>query len=113
MILGTIATALNTGEVTLLIDGEDAPTTKSYMWLASYRPIEGDRVLIEEISGTYVILGKLTRDRIASAQARSVENRRTQHDDGYVAFGIYNGELYYGLAPSDGSGFTMHKLQNA
>lgn len=60
MILGTIGSYTAGQGVTLIIDGEDAPTTKSYYILKSYNPTVGDRVMIQEISGTYVVLGQVT-----------------------------------------------------
>lgn len=59
MILGTIGTYTAGSGVTLTIDGETTPTTKDYKFLSSYSPSAGDRVLIEEIGGSYVVLGKL------------------------------------------------------
>lgn len=58
MILGTV-TAFNNAGVRVQIDGEDAGTTKSYTRLSSYSPAVGDRVLIAQIAGSYVILGKV------------------------------------------------------
>lgn len=61
MILGTIDSYTAGQGVTLIIDGEDAPTTKSYYILKSYNPTVGDRVMIQEISGTYVVLGQVSK----------------------------------------------------
>ena len=62
MKLGTIGTVtVNTG-ATLIIDGETDPTTKAYKWLSPYTPQAGDRVLIAEVAGSYVILGKITNN---------------------------------------------------
>lgn len=58
MILGEVS-SIETGGLTVTIDGEDTPTTKEYCFLSSYVPTAGDRVLIEEINGTYVVLGKV------------------------------------------------------
>lgn len=113
MILGTISTWTNNGGVTVTIDGEEAPTTKKYMWLCSYLPQVGDRVLIEEIGGSYVILGKLTNDRTASAKALYITNNVNNHDNGYVSFGIKGGDLYFGLVPPDGGTYSLYKLQKA
>lgn len=60
MIIGTIKSYSANEGVTILIDGEDTPTEKDYKFLASYIPAVDDRVLIEEISGTYVVLGKIS-----------------------------------------------------
>ena len=60
MILGTIKSYTQNEGVTVLIDGEEMPTQKDYKFLSSYSPVIDDRVLIEEISGTYVIIGKIS-----------------------------------------------------
>lgn len=60
MILGTIVEVTDGSGLSLLIDGEETPTEKDYMFLSSYSPAVDDRVLIEEISETYVVLGSLT-----------------------------------------------------
>lgn len=60
MILGVIS-SIESGGLQLLIDGEEEPTTKEYCYVASYLPIAGDRVLIEEINGTYVVIGKVVQ----------------------------------------------------
>ncbi len=58
MILGTVA-AVDSAGVQILIDGESTPTTKKYKRLSSYSPVVNDRVLIAEIGGSYVVLGKV------------------------------------------------------
>ena len=63
MILGTISAVDNDNGLQLIIDGEDSPTTKKYTYMASYVPAANDRVLIEEISGSYVIMGKVISDK--------------------------------------------------
>ena len=60
MLLGTINSYVAGQGVTLTIDGEDAPTRKKYYILKSYTPVVGDRVLIEEISDSYIVLGCAT-----------------------------------------------------
>lgn len=110
MMLGTISAWNNNSGAKITIDGENAATVKPYLWLSPYRPSVGDRVLIEEVGGQYVILGKVTNDVAASALANNVTNRINGGDDGYVALGIKGGDLYFGLAPYDGSSFTLYKL---
>lgn len=110
MILGKIARRINGTGATVIIDGEETATEKPYLWLSSYFPMVGDRVLIEEISGQYVIIGSVTNDPTISTLARLSANRIGSPDSGYVGFGIKNGDLYYGLAPYDGSSFTMYKV---
>lgn len=113
MMLGTISTFTRGSGVTVIIDGETVATEKRYMWLASYKPTVGDRVLIEEVSDQYIILGKVTTDTVTSALMFNATNRVNGHDDGYVALGIKGGFLYYGLAPADGSAITMYKVAKA
>jgi hypothetical protein len=112
MILGTIQSVISGTGITVLIDGETEPTAKKYMWLAPYRPTVGDRVLIEEISGSYIILGKVSNNFVDSMTSL-VRNNINGADNGLVSFGIKGGELYFGLAPYDGSSYTLYKLKKA
>lgn len=49
-----------TGGVAVQFDGETTASAKKYKRLASYSsPAVNDRVLLIQISGTYVILGKI------------------------------------------------------
>lgn len=73
MILGTISTVDNDNGLQLIIDGEDTPTTKKYTYMSSYVPAANDRVLIEEIGGSYVIVGKVISDFTESGIARSAD----------------------------------------
>ena len=74
MILGTISAVDSDNGLQLIIDGEDTPTTKKYTYMASYVPAANDRVLIEEISGSYVIMGKVISDVASSGIAREATN---------------------------------------
>ena len=74
MILGTISAVDADNGLQLIIDGEDMPTTKKYTYMASYVPTANDRVLIEEISGSYVIMGKVINDVASSGIAREATN---------------------------------------
>ena len=74
MILGTISAVDNDNGLQLIIDGEDSPTTKKYTYMSSYVPAANDRVLIEEISGSYVIMGKVISDITDSGKARTADN---------------------------------------
>ena len=89
MILGTISTVDNDNGLQLIIDGEDEPTTKKYTYMASYVPAANDRVLIEEISGSYVIIGKVISDVSSSGIARQA-NKATTADSATVADGLSN-----------------------
>ena len=73
MILGTISAVDNTDGLQLIIDGEDVATTKKYTYMASYVPVANDRVLIEEVGGSYVIMGKVISDVASSGIARSAQ----------------------------------------
>lgn len=73
MILGTISAIDDDNGLQLIIDGEDDPTTKKYTYMASYVPTANDRVLVEEISGSYVIMGKVISDKSMSGVARTAE----------------------------------------
>ena len=61
MILGIVKTITDGSGVTVQIDGESAATTKKYTYLSSYTPAVNDRVLIAEVGGSYVILGKIQK----------------------------------------------------
>lgn len=58
MIIGTVS-SITSGKCSVKIDGETTATSKKYKTLSSYTPAVGDRVLIAEIAGSYVILGKI------------------------------------------------------
>ena len=59
MILGTVAAVDANNGITVIVDGEEVASEKKYSYLASYVPAANDKVIIEEISGSYVILGKI------------------------------------------------------
>lgn len=61
MILGTVKSNTSGSGVTVQIDGESSATTKKYTYLSSYTPAVNDRVLIAEVGGSYVILGKIQK----------------------------------------------------
>ena len=61
MILGTVKAITSGSGVTVQIDGESSATTKKYAYLSSYTPAVNDRVLIAEVGGSYVILGKIQK----------------------------------------------------
>ena len=56
-----IVTATNSSGTRIRFDGEESATQKRYMRLSSYTPVVGDRVMLVEISGTYVIIGKVIK----------------------------------------------------
>lgn len=61
MRIGTIKSNTSGSGVTVQIDGESSATTKKYTYLSSYTPAVNDRVLIAEVGGSYVILGKIQK----------------------------------------------------
>lgn len=61
MKIGTIKSNTSGSGVTVQIDGESSATTKKYTYLSSYTPAVNDRVLIAEVGGSYVILGKIQK----------------------------------------------------
>lgn len=77
MILGTIHAVDDDNGLRLIIDGEDEPTTKKYSYMASYVPTANDRVIIEEISGSYVIMGKVISEKNMSGVARIADTATT------------------------------------
>lgn len=79
MILGTISAIIENAGLQLTIDGESAPTTKKYMFLSSYAPQAGDRVLIEEVGDSLVVLGKLTNTYADSAGGLLTDISITNH----------------------------------
>jgi len=53
-------TSISSGQPMVTFDGETAESSKRYKRLSSYSsPTVGDRVMLAEIAGTYVILGKV------------------------------------------------------
>ena len=56
--LGTVG-SVSGGKATIQFDGEGSASNKYYPSLAPYSPIGGDRVLVANIAGTHVILGKI------------------------------------------------------
>lgn len=70
MILGTVTALDESNGLQIKLDGEEEGTKKKYSYLASYVPTVGDRVLIEEISGSYIVLGKLITNYSQSGISR-------------------------------------------
>lgn len=58
--IGTIADV--NGKPTIRFAGEDQPSQKKYSFINSYKPTPGDRVLLAGVSGSYVVLGKISQD---------------------------------------------------
>nr|DAG11726.1 MAG TPA: hypothetical protein [Caudoviricetes sp.] len=50
-------TAIDSGGVSVQFEGEDTASDKTYTVVQSYHPTLGDRVVMLNISGTYIVLG--------------------------------------------------------
>lgn len=71
MKLAKIAEVDNVKGLKIIIDGENEPTRKPYTYLASYVPSVGDRVLVEDVGSSYVILGKVISNYDQCGKANS------------------------------------------
>lgn len=123
MILGTISGYTSGTGVTLTIDGESSPTTKKYMFLASYTPTVGDRVIVEEISGSYVVIGAVvttpatvghasTADTATTATTANTATlahhvRQYSNTSEYVEFTYFNSNLWVKI--NGGTQFALAK----
>ena len=60
--LGTVKSWSNADGVKIQLDGQDSAMTKGYKMLLVTRPLPVDaRVLIIKISGTYIVLGEISK----------------------------------------------------
>lgn len=57
--MGTIDPAYSAGRPRIVFDGESAASTKQYPYVSSYTPAKNDKVLLANVAGTYVVLGKI------------------------------------------------------
>jgi hypothetical protein len=57
--LGSIDSSYTSGSPKILFDGESTVSSKQFTRLGSYTPVAGDRVLLANVAGTFVILGKI------------------------------------------------------
>jgi hypothetical protein len=57
--LGVLPSNYSSGKPQIIFDGEETASLKAYPYLSSYTPSAGDRVLIANIAGSHVILGKV------------------------------------------------------
>lgn len=58
--LGKIDPNYTTGRPRIVFDGESVASGKQYPYLSSYTPAANDRVLLALVSGSYIVLGKIT-----------------------------------------------------
>ena len=108
MILGTISSYESESGLALIIDGETEPTAKKYKFIANYVPVANDRVLIEEVGDSYVVIGRVT-DNTNSTRARTSDYvwNRSHSDRTYgIAFKESNSRFYIAYA-----GGSWHEIQ--
>lgn len=94
MLLGKVQTRDNSEGLQIIIDGEDEPTTKKYHYLASYVPAAGDRILIEEIGDSYVVLGKVISTYADAGKAQTAENVKSYTGNYNIQFGYFNSDIW-------------------
>ncbi|KJE26979.1 hypothetical protein LG52_12 [Geobacillus kaustophilus] len=58
--LGVIDPAYSSGRPKVIFDGSTTVSSKTYPYLSSYTPRANDRVILANVGGTHVILGKIT-----------------------------------------------------
>jgi hypothetical protein len=57
--LGKIASNHTSGKPQIVFDGETVASIKRYPYLSSYTPVANDRVLLANVGGSHVVLGKI------------------------------------------------------
>ena len=57
--LATVDPSYSSGRPKLMFDGETVVSQKTYPYLSSYSPSANHRVLVANIAGTHVILGRV------------------------------------------------------
>ena len=109
MILGTVQAVDNTNGLSILFDSETEATTKDYKYLASYVPAVGDRVLIEQISGTYVIIGKIISTKANAGQAAHATSATTATTANSVNnnYGSNAADIYFRTTTASASTATL------
>ena len=109
MILGTVQAVNNTNGLSILLDSETEATTKDYKYLASYVPAVGDRVLIEQISGTYVIIGKIISTKANAGQAAHATSATTATTANSVNnnYGSNAADIYFRTTTASASTATL------
>jgi hypothetical protein len=109
MILGTVQAVDNTSGLSILLDSETEATTKDYKYLASYVPAVGDRVLIEQISGTYVIIGKIISTKANAGQAAHATSATTATTANSVNnnYGSNAADIYFRTTTASASTATL------
>lgn len=82
--IGTVANV--NGKPTIRFAGEDQPSQKKYSFLDSYTPVEGDRVLLANVSGTYVVIGKIQQDKGLQLENEYIVESGTNENGEYVRY---------------------------
>ncbi|MEF9892644.1 MAG: hypothetical protein RR738_04880 [Anaerorhabdus sp.] len=111
MILGKIVSIDDANGLSILIDGEDTPTKKKYAYASTYVPHVGDRVAIEEIAGTYIVMFAIVDKFSECGIAKSVaaaSNSAGGTDDSIQVYFIYWNSAFY-ISQSGKSG-TWKKI---
>lgn len=54
-----VVKSISSGKTIVQFDGEEESSNKSYSRLGSYLPTVGDRILLLNVGGTYVIAGEI------------------------------------------------------
>lgn len=109
MILGTVQAVDNTNGLSILLDSETEATTKDYKYLASYVPAVGDRVLIEQISGSYVIIGKIISTKANAGKAAHATSATTATTANSVNnnYGSNAADIYFRTTTASASTATL------
>lgn len=107
MMLGTVMSANDSG-VTIKIDGETSASTKRYVFLSSYFPLQDDRVLIEEVGGEYVVLGKIVANRLQS-YARFVNDNQVENNRN-IYLATIGSNFWIGYASKSGGAITWKQI---
>jgi hypothetical protein len=57
--LGKVSSTHSSGRPQIVFDGEDSASSKRYPYLSSYTPSANDRVLLVNVGGSHVVVGKI------------------------------------------------------
>lgn len=57
--LGKIDPAYTSGRPKIVFDGEDTASLKAYPYIASYTPVANHRVLLVNVGGSHVVIGRI------------------------------------------------------
>lgn len=120
MKIGVIQTIDQSNGLTILFDGETDPTVKKFKYLNSYYPKLNDKVIVDEVGGSFVILGAITDDYSTTATAKKAETATTSttatnatYSDAlnnkynslypYIQLGFYSNNYYIRYLTNTGS----------